>query len=385
MAHVAGAQAGVQPRGVGELRNDRDAQPGAHVGLHHVGVQCLHREVDRDTGVMELALDARPLQPRGVLHDDREPRQFLQREPLHAQHRMARGRHHDMAGREHRDRHQLGRHAGRQAGHPYAGLALQQQVAHAFGRALQQLELHLRMPAGEGLDGRQQHIAGMGVRGGQHDGPALLAACLLADGADVVGALQRAARPDQGGLPHFREPDDARAAPNQQIHAQRLLDLPQLLAYRRLRGMQVVGRARDVELRVHQGAQALHLAQLDWMGRHGVRRRMGIRLAPSGGAAQRFARLLQQVLCACPWYIRGFAPEAIAEFRPCGRPVRSAYRVLRLTRPAADASSAHFRYASCIAGADDKGTPALAWSFFTHSQGDPTHGHPVAVLWQQQA
>ena len=94
------------------------------------------------------------------------------------------------------------------------------------------------------------------------DAAAVLAAAFLRHCADVLGALQRAARPRHRALARFGERNRSAALAYQQVHAELLLELSQLLANGGLSGVQVGRGARYVESRIHHGAQALQLTQL---------------------------------------------------------------------------------------------------------------------------
>ena len=92
--------------------------------------------------------------------------------------------------------------------------------------------------------------------------PPFVAAAFLRHRADVLRALERAACPCRGALSGFSERHRSAALAQQQVDAELLLKLPQLLANGGLSGMQVSRGARYVESRIHHGTQALQLTQL---------------------------------------------------------------------------------------------------------------------------
>ena len=125
-----------------------------------------------------------------------------------------------------------------------------------------QFELHVRIAPDESLDGRRQHIARLGVGGGDRQPAMRLAAELLTDLAQVVHVVQHAL----GDLHHLAarlgDVGQALAVADEDVDAEFGLELADLFGNTRLRSEQGIGGFGDVETVAHDFVDVTQLLEI---------------------------------------------------------------------------------------------------------------------------
>ena len=132
-----------------------------------------------------------------------------------------------------------------------------------LGRAgLVQHQVHARKGLLEAPHHLGQRVARLGVRGGDHQAAAVAVGELLGDALDVAGVDQHALD-DRDQLPaRLGQPEQALAAAHEQLDAELVLEILDVLADARLRGVQRIGDLGQVEVlrdRLADDAQLLEV------------------------------------------------------------------------------------------------------------------------------
>jgi hypothetical protein len=170
--------------------------------------------------------------------------------------------HHDdavpaVAGQQHQVREQLAR-AG---GDGEVDAVGRHQFGDLLGRALLQLQVDPRVALAELPDDVRQHVARLGVGGGQRQRPLLLPGHVAGEAADVL----HFAHDPAGAADHFPagrgDGRQALALAGEELHAKLLLQQLELLADSRLARIQAVSGGRDVEATVGNGHQVPELLE----------------------------------------------------------------------------------------------------------------------------
>ena len=146
------------------------------------------------------------------------------------------------------------------------GRLVDQHAGHLVGRALVQLHLHFRVAQPQLRHRLRQHIARLGVGGGDGQGARVLGAELGADAFEVV----HLAHDDFHRLQHLfaglGDTAQTLAVAGEDVHAQLFLQFQDGLADARLRGVQRLGGLGQVEVAPHRFLQELELVQVHGTG-----------------------------------------------------------------------------------------------------------------------
>src|SRR5690606_16502790 len=116
------------------------------------------------------------------------------------------------------------------------------------GRALVQVQLDLRIALPELADNRWQHVAGLRVRGADGERAAAVAALLVRQTLDALDLLEDLERPLDDLLPRRRDARQGSALAQEDGKAELVLELLELLADPRLRGVQPLRGGGDVQV-----------------------------------------------------------------------------------------------------------------------------------------
>jgi hypothetical protein len=133
------------------------------------------------------------------------------------------------------------------------------------GVSLVQAELHFGITLGELLHHGRQHVARLGVGGGEDKLSAILSLELLPDLFQVVRFVQDAPGDAEDGLAGLGDGDDAFAVAHEDRYAQLLFQLLDLLADAGLRGIQRGGGIGDAQAAPNDLVEISELLQI-----HGV-------------------------------------------------------------------------------------------------------------------
>src|ERR1039457_414916 len=125
--------------------------------------------------------------------------------------------------------------------------------------ALLQRQMDSRIAALEYSHHPRQGIARLGMRGGNGESARIPVAEVVRRALQVVDLVQRALDDVEHHLPRFGDRGHALAAAHEDVEAEPVLELADLLRHPRLRGMQGVGGFGQVEPAAHRLA---HIAQL---------------------------------------------------------------------------------------------------------------------------
>ena len=126
--------------------------------------------------------------------------------------------------------------------------------------ALMQMQPHLRILRAKCADHLRQHVAGLGVGGGDGQRAAVRLAQLRGGAADVLHLAQNAARARNDLVAGGGGAGERAALALEQLESELLFEQLQLPADTRLRGVQLPGGGRDVEAILvdrHEVAQLL--------------------------------------------------------------------------------------------------------------------------------
>ena len=127
------------------------------------------------------------------------------------------------------------------------GAAVEHHLAHLARVALVQLELDLRVALHEAADHVGQHVARLGVGGGDRQAADRLVGELVAHLLQVVEVAQHALGDRQHGLARLGDRHQALAVAGEDLDAELGLELADLLGHPRLRGEQRLGRLGDIQ------------------------------------------------------------------------------------------------------------------------------------------
>ena len=170
--------------------------------------------------------------------------------------------HRDVLPREAGKGFQLGVFVQRLGGDADIGGAAQQAVHHIFGGALAQFDLHL----GEELDEAQQYlrqrVAGLIMRGGDHQPALVLLLELLREALEIVGLVQQIVDDGHHLLASLGDADQSLATAHEDLDAQLGLQLLDLLADARLRGKQHIGHLGEIEIVLYCRAHIFELLEI---------------------------------------------------------------------------------------------------------------------------
>ena len=142
---------------------------------------------------------------------------------------------------------QVGKQLQRFRGDGEIHAAIRCHFGNLHGRTLVHMQGDIRIALDEGLDGRGQRIARLGVGGG--DGQLALAfvGILLGDLLDAFDLAQHLAGGFQDNLARRGHMGQVLARAGENLHAQFILQQAYLLADTRLGGKQALGRSGDIE------------------------------------------------------------------------------------------------------------------------------------------
>ncbi len=108
-------------------------------------------------------------------------------------------------------------------------------LGNLLGGSLQQVELHLGITLAELLDHRRQHIARLRVRGADRQRTRAVVLVVGGDALDVLHFAQHAQRALDHALARRGDLRQRAAVAHEDLEPELILELPQLLADRRLR------------------------------------------------------------------------------------------------------------------------------------------------------
>jgi hypothetical protein len=131
-----------------------------------------------------------------------------------------------------------------------------------LGGALVQVQPHLGVLLAERLDHPGQHVAGLGVGGGDRERAARFVLEVVREALDVLHLAQDAHGAIDHLLPGRRDAREVAAIAHEDLEAELVLEQLDLLRHPRLRGVQLLGRRRDVEARLGHCGQVSQLVQL---------------------------------------------------------------------------------------------------------------------------
>ena len=237
---------------VGDRRDDAHAQPELDVGLDHVRVHRHQHDVEVEPGRREGVVDVRAAGVAGLVGDDRELRQALQRQRragagLGLQ-RMARRHQHRVGPAVARQRQQLRMQRQRFGGDADVGLAVDQQPRDLLRRALRELQADLGMGLAEIAHRRRQRVARLAVRGGDAQMAAVGAGEVLAGAAQVLGLAQQPLDDGHHVAARLGQAGQALAGAHEDVDAELVLELADLPAHAGLRGVQRLRHLGQVEV-----------------------------------------------------------------------------------------------------------------------------------------
>jgi hypothetical protein len=237
-------------RDVGE---DADAEPGPDVFLDDIGVAGGQRDVRRHAGLGEELQQRRRSREAEGVGDDRVLPELREGRLRDACERMGRGHHDGAPPAVHRDPDQLLEQRIRAGRHHEVDALVRHHVGDLLGGALMEVDSHAGESLTEAPQDRRQHIAGLGMGGGDRERALFVAAHLGGETADVRDLAQD--HPGAGDdLVAGRRGAHQRARPaGEELQAELLLQQAQLLADAGLRGVQRLRGRGDVEPGVRDG------------------------------------------------------------------------------------------------------------------------------------
>ena len=215
---------------------------------------------------LERRVHLRAAGERGVVRDDRKPRQRGERQGDRLRERMPARHQHaavPLVARHGDELREIGQRLG---GDADVGAAVRGLLGDLDGIALMQLDLHARKPGGEIADHRRQHVTGLRVR--RRDGERAFDLVLEfgTHALHVLDLAQRTARRGDDGLSGRRDGRDALTRPDEHPYAEFVLELAHLLAHPGLRGEERGRRVRHVEAVVGDSAQITQLLEVQGEG-----------------------------------------------------------------------------------------------------------------------
>ena len=230
------------------LGGNANAQAQADIGLDDVrinGFECHARlQLAHRKGVVDLGATGKG----GVVGDQRFTRDVFEGDALLQAQRVADGQYQHVLPLVAGHGHQFGIVRQGLGGHANFGNLVDQHVRHLVRRALVQADVDLRVGLAQLGDRLGQHIARLGVGGGNGQGAAVLRAVLLANALEVaqlahdqVDALEHVLP----GLGHALEP---LAVAGEDLHAQLFFQLDDGLGNAGLRGVQGLGGFGQVQV-----------------------------------------------------------------------------------------------------------------------------------------
>jgi hypothetical protein len=217
------------------------------------GVQLLLRE---------RVVDARAAGERRVVRDDGFERQVFERNALLGGQRMVLGQHQHVLPFVAGQGHQLGVAVERLGGDADLGDFVDHHARHLVGRALVQAHVDLGVGLAQVGHGHRQHVARLGVGGGDGEGAAVLRAELLADALEVADLAHDQLDAGDDVLAGFGHALQALAVAREDLDAQFFLQLDDGLGHAGLRGVQRLGRLGEVQVAPHGFLNKLELMQI---------------------------------------------------------------------------------------------------------------------------
>ena len=138
-------------------------------------------------------------------------------------------------------------------------LALGEQGVDLLRRALMQLDAHLGEALPEAGNHSGEHVAGLGMGGGDGQGSVLAAAKIRGHSADVLDLAQHPMGAFQHQLARIRHRGQAAPRTPEERHAQLVLQQLDLFADSRLGSVEALGRGRDVQVVLRDRGQVSQL------------------------------------------------------------------------------------------------------------------------------
>ncbi|VWX63261.1 conserved hypothetical protein [Burkholderiales bacterium 8X] len=262
VAHRLDHQVGVGVVAHGHLGHDADAQAEPHIGLDDVGVDRLERDARRQLLLREGMVDARAAGERRVVGDDRLGGQVFERHALLAGQRVILGQHQHVLPFVAGQGDQLGVGIERFGGDTDLGDLVDDHPGDLLGRALMQADVDLGIGLAQPDHRHRQHVARLGVRGGDRQRAAVLGTELFADALEVADLPHDEPDAGQHVLAGFGDTLQALAVPREDLDPEFFLEFDDGLGDPRLRGVERLGRLGQVEVAANRFLDKLELVQI---------------------------------------------------------------------------------------------------------------------------
>ncbi|MNT23206.1 hypothetical protein D3C72_1586180 [compost metagenome] len=207
-------------------------------------------------------VDARAPGERRVVRDDRLAREVFERHALLGRQRVVLGQHQHVLPLVAGQRDQLGVAVERFGGDADLGDLVDHHARHLVGRALVQAHVDLRVGLAQVGHGHRQHIARLGVGGGDGEGAAVLRAELFADALEVADLAHDEFDAGDDVLAGFGDALQALAVAGEDLDAELFLEFDDRLGDAGLRGVERLGRLGEVQVAPHGFLNKLELVQI---------------------------------------------------------------------------------------------------------------------------
>ncbi|CAM2151084.1 hypothetical protein PT2222_250087 [Paraburkholderia tropica] len=247
---------------VGHRRDHAHAHAEFDVGLDHVRVDGGQHHVGHHARFRERLVDVRAAREILVIGDDRIFGDVFEREILAAHERMRLRHDHHVMPRIARERHDIGETIERFGRDADIGLAVDDHLRDLLRIALAQRQMHLREHLAELVHDLRQRIARLRVSRRHDEVAAVLIGELARHAAQVLRVEQHALDQLMHGLARLRETREALAASNEDVDAQLVLQILDLLRHTRLRRVQHVRHFGQVHVLPHGLAHETQLLKI---------------------------------------------------------------------------------------------------------------------------
>ncbi len=244
------------------LGHDAHAQAQSHIGFDHVGVDGFQGDARRQLLGGKRLVDAGAACERGVVGDDGLIGQVGQFQLRHLGQRMVGGQHQHMLPFVAGQGDQLGVVGQAFGGDANFGGFVHDHARHLVGCALVQADVHTGVGAAQLGHRDGQHIARLGVGGGNRQGSRVLAAVLLADALQVVDLAQDDVNAFEHMLARLGHAFQAFAVTAKNLNAQLAFQFQNGFGHARLRGVQIFGNLGQVEVAAHRLLYKTKLMQI---------------------------------------------------------------------------------------------------------------------------
>src|ERR1035437_768400 len=243
-------------------RNDANAHPQLDVSLDHVGIDRLQQNVRLQIAQRKRLIDLGPPGKGGVISNQREDGNFLQRDRFRLQQGMIRRHHDHVLPLIARDRDQAVDAGNRFRRDRDIGMVEQYHFGDLLRIRLQQGQADFWKFRGKRLDNFRQRITRLGVGGRDGEAAAVLRRKLLADALEPVDFLHDHFDRLQHCASRFGQAANALAVAGKDIDSQLFFQLDDGLGYARLRREKRLRGFSQVEILSNRFAHKAQLVQV---------------------------------------------------------------------------------------------------------------------------